>query len=48
MKNDIEIRMLRQCNSPSEAKYWETKFIPFFALIIFSIYAFIIWGRCNN
>ena len=27
MKNDIEIRMLRQCNSPSEAKYWETKFI---------------------
>ena len=27
MKNDIEIRMLRQCNSPSEAKYQETKFI---------------------
>lgn len=27
MKNDIEIRMLRQCNSPSEAKYLETKFI---------------------
>ena len=28
LKNyDIEIRMLRQCNSQSEAKYWETKFI---------------------
>ena len=27
MKNDIEIRKLRQSNNTNEAKYWETKFI---------------------